>query len=31
LTLVGFAVRFPCTPVPLRAMDTVGLLALLVI
>jgi hypothetical protein len=31
LMLVGFAVRFPCTPVPLSAIDTVGLLAVLVI
>ena len=31
LMLAGFAVRFPCTPVPLSATDTVGLLALLVI
>jgi len=31
LMLVGFAVRLPCTPLPLSAMDTVGLLAVLVI
>jgi hypothetical protein len=31
LMLPGFAVRFPCTPVPLSAIDTVGLLAVLVI
>ena len=31
LMLAGFAVRFPCTPVPLRATDTVGSLAVLVI
>lgn len=31
LILVGFAVRLPCTPVPLRAIDAVGLLAVLVI
>lgn len=31
LMLVGFAVRFPCTPLPLSATDTVGLLAVLVI
>src|SRR6202041_3085941 len=31
LMLVGFAVRLPCTPLPLSAMDTVELLAVLVI
>lgn len=31
LILAGFAVRFPCTPVPLSAIETVGLLAVLVI
>ena len=31
LMLAGFAVRFPCTPVPLSAIETVGLLASLVI
>jgi hypothetical protein len=31
LMLVGFAVRLPCTPVPLSATVTVGLLAVLVI
>jgi hypothetical protein len=31
LMLPGFAVRFPCTPVPLRATETVGSLAVLVI
>jgi len=31
LMLVGFAVRLPCTPVPLSAIATVGLLAVLVI
>jgi hypothetical protein len=31
LMLAGFAVRLPCTPVPLSAIDTVGLLAVLVI
>lgn len=31
LMLVGFAIRFPCAPVPLSAIDTVGLLAVLVI
>jgi hypothetical protein len=31
LMLVGFAVRFPCTPVPLSAIDTVGFVAVLVI
>lgn len=31
LMLAGFAVRFPCTPVPLSAIDTVGLVAVLVI
>jgi hypothetical protein len=31
LMLAGFALRFPCAPVPLRAIDTVGLLAVLVI
>lgn len=31
LMLAGFAVRFPCTPVPLSAIDTVALLAVLVI
>ena len=31
LMLVGFAVRLPCTPLPLSAIDTVGLLAVLVI
>ena len=31
LTLVGFAVRFPCTPVPLSAIETFGSLAVLVI
>lgn len=31
LMLAGFAVRFPCTPVPVSAIDVVGLLALLVI
>jgi hypothetical protein len=31
LMLVGFAVRFPCTPVPPSAIDVVGLLAVLVI
>jgi len=31
LMLPGFAVRLPCTPVPLSATDTVGLLAVLVI
>jgi hypothetical protein len=31
LMLPGFAVRFPFTPVPLSATDTVGLLAVLVI
>jgi hypothetical protein len=29
--LVGFAVRLPCTPVPLSAIATAGLLAVLVI
>jgi hypothetical protein len=31
LMLAGFAVRFPCTPVALSAIETVGLLAVLVI
>jgi hypothetical protein len=31
LILAGFAVRLPCTPVPLSAIDTVGSLAVLVI
>jgi len=31
LMLAGFAVRFPCTPVPLRAIATVASLAVLVI
>jgi hypothetical protein len=31
LMLAGFAARFPCTPVPLIAIETVGLLAVLVI
>src|SRR5271154_7372424 len=31
LMLAGFAVSFPCTPLPLSATVTVGLLALLVI
>src|SRR5271168_2923876 len=31
LMLAGFAVRFPCTPVPSSAIDAVGLLAVLVI
>jgi len=31
LMLVGFAVRLPCTPVPLSVIDVVGLLAVLVI
>jgi hypothetical protein len=31
LMLAGFAVRFPCTPVPLSVIDVVGLLAVLVI
>jgi hypothetical protein len=31
LMLAGFAVRFPCTPVPSSAIETVGLLAVLVI
>jgi len=31
LMLAGFDVRSPCTPVPLRATDTVGSLAVLVI
>ena len=31
LMLGGFAVRFPCTPVPLSVIDVVGLLAVLVI
>lgn len=31
LMLAGFAVRFPCTPLPLSAIDVVGLLAVLVI
>ena len=30
LMLVGFAVRFPCTPLPLSAIDTVGSVAVLV-
>lgn len=30
LILVGFAVKFPCTPVPLSAIDTVGSFAVLV-
>jgi hypothetical protein len=30
LMLVGFAVKFPCTPVPLSAIDTFGSLAVLV-
>ena len=30
LMLVGFAVRFPCTPLPVSATVTVGLLAVLV-
>jgi hypothetical protein len=30
-TLLGFAVRFPCTPVPLSAIETFGSLAVLVI
>jgi len=30
LMLDGFAVRFPCTPVPSSPIDTVGLLAVLV-
>jgi hypothetical protein len=29
--LAGFAVRFPRTPVPLSAIDTVGFVAVLVI
>jgi hypothetical protein len=31
LMLVGFAVKFPCTPVPLSAIETFGSLAVLVI
>ena len=31
LILVGFAVRLPCTPVPLSVIEVVGLLAVLVI
>jgi hypothetical protein len=31
LTLGGFALRLPCTPVPISATDTVGLLEVLVI
>lgn len=31
LMLVGFAFRFPCTPVPASAIDTVGLVAVLAI
>ena len=31
LMLVGFAVRLPCTPLPLSAIDTVGSFAVLVI